>query len=759
MADDKDLYESVRRLLAGGLVPPAEEKFSLEEILSEYEDSLAASEDGGGDAPSAGAEGPAAASSPSGDGAPSVPAAPEGAPKEAPAEERGEDLSLESILASARAERAGAGGGPSFPAAAVGASPRSRSSGPAKTKPGAEKVPPRSAGPAPLSGPSHPEPALGGQPLSAPASPPSQEVDLDQLGKVVGSTVEAVMEESAPPPRPPRRREVKERPRRPAKKETIGPEKPLWDMAEICRRRFRRRSGTLLPGAAVSLIPTVLLALERAGTVVPGWTGDPGAQSALLLACLAASSLLCRHVYVRAAEMLARKRCTSEVLTVLAVLSSSADCVVRLTSDQRTDAMPYAAVACLGLAFAQWGAARESQGMYDTFRTAALDEDPPYLVEETARGACKRRGAVPGFYTAALRDDGATLAQTALLPVVLAASLVFAGLASQSRPEDFFLTLSALLCAGATFSLPLCWGLPFSRLARHLQKTGCAVAGWYGAERICRRRAMVCTDADLFPPGTVRLNGVKVYDRDLQRLDSYAASMVRAAGCGLERIFDDLLRGEMGHYEEVEDFTFYAEGGWSGVIRQETVHMGTESFLRRMGVHLPGGLRLKTGLFLSVDRKLAGVFAIKYTASDNVDFALRLMERSKILPILAVRDPDLDMDLLCQKFHQGLRAEIPDMPTRVALSEAERDRGSPRALIFREGLLPYAETVVGSRFLCRSVRWSTALSCLGSIAGTLLAYYLTSLGQWGLLTPLALELFLLLWTLPVLLISGWASRY
>ncbi|MFR5405361.1 MAG: hypothetical protein ACLTG0_08035 [Oscillibacter sp.] len=93
------------------------------------------------------------------------------------------------------------------------------------------------------------------------------------------------------------------------------------------------------------------------------------------------------------------------------------------------------------------------------------------------------------------------------------------------------------------------------------------MAGWCGAEKISRRRAMILTDGDLFPPGTIQLNGVKVFGEDAVRVSSYAASMARAADCGLQRLFDGLLRSEGGHYEKVDDFSFYEEGGYSATIR------------------------------------------------------------------------------------------------------------------------------------------------------------------------------------------------
>lgn len=594
------------------------------------------------------------------------------------------------------------------------------------------------------------------------------------LEEVVGITVDAVMEEDQEPLLRPRRglfsrRKLEEteelypppEPEPEPEVEPIGPEPDLADAAADYREEYKARKGALTPSLLTALVPTALLGLERYGLTVPYWSGDAKVQSILLLACLAMVALLCRSVVAKGVSMLVRKRCTSELLISVSVLAAAADCAARLLMPERSDAMPYGSVTCLALVFAQWGVSRESRGMYDTFRAAAMDDDPPYLVTDTEKGACKQRGSVPGFYTTAMRDDVAALWQTALLPVVLAASIVFAGLSSlgQERGSDFLLNWSAILAAGATFSLPLCWGLPWSRLARHLQKTGCAVAGWSGAEKISRRRCMILSDADLFPPGTIQLNGVKVYGEELKKAVSYAATMARCAGCGLERLFDGLLRAELGRYEKADDFSFYEEGGYSGTIHGESVLLGTASFMRKMEVRLPGDINLKTGIFLAVDRQLIAVFAVKYNPAENVDFALRMMRRSHIMPILAARDPNITPALLKRKFHKKVKVEYPDLTTRVALSEAEQDRDLPRALLFREGLLPYAETVAGSRRLCKAVRRAAALSVLGSAAGTLLAFYLVFQGAYDLLTPLGLEAFLLLWTLPVLLMSDWTGRY
>lgn len=726
--DEKDRYDG---LTGGTDVPVSDERFSLEEILAEY-----------------------------------------GAGRE--------QRLMEAVEQEARREASPAAPPPEPPARK-----------PAAQKPPVQSPPPKPARQTAAARQAQPAPSPEKQaaPKAGPAQPTPEEL-LEELRRdlppsphpitledVVGSTVDAVMEEDAQEPllRPRRglfsRRRLVETeelyaPPEPEPEEipeidTIGPEPELADVAAGYRAEAKRRRRPLLAAALAALLPVVPLGIEAYGYEIQYWSDSVAVQSGVLLACLFVVSVLARQVFAKAFRLLARRRCTSELLAVISAVVMAADCVARLLLPDRSAAACYAPVGCFALVFAMWGGTRESRGMWDTFRMASTDDEPPYLVTETEKGACKQAGSVPGFYTTALREDTAAIWQTALMPVVLVASIVFAGLSSlgQGRGDDFLLNWSAILGAGTTFALPLCWGMPFSKLAAHFHKAGCAVAGWCGAERISRRRAMILTDGDLFPPGTIQLNGVKVFGEDLSKVYSYAASMTRAADCGLQRLFDGLLRGEGGHYQKVDDFSFYEEGGYSATVRGESVLLGTASFMRKMEVRLPAGINLRTGIFLAMDRQLAAVFAVKYQPSENVDFALRMMRRSRITPILASRDPNITPALLKRKFHKGVKVEYPSLTDRVAYSEAELDRGMPRALLFREGLLPYAEAVVGSRRLCKAVRRATALSVLGSAAGTLLAFYLVFQGAYNLLTPLALLVFLLLWTLPVLILSDWAGRY
>ena len=240
-------------------------------------------------------------------------------------------------------------------------------------------------------------------------------------------------------------------------------------------------------------------------------------------------------------------------------------------------------------------------------------------------------------------------------------------------------------------------------------------------------------------------DGDRVFDRaelftasEVQELEQEIQAFQEETG--MDFVIVTSNESHKGSAQQIAD-AFYEQGGFGCTIHGESVLLGTASFLRKQDVRLPSNINLKTGIFLAIDHQLAAVFAVKYEASENVDYALRTLHRSRITPILAVRDPNITPALLKRKFYKKIKVEYPQLTDRVALSEAEEDRGLPRALLLREGLLPYAEAVVGSRRLRTAVRRATWLSLAGSAAGVLLTAYLVSLGKFDLLTPLSLTVY------------------
>ena len=113
-----------------------------------------------------------------------------------------------------------------------------------------------------------------------------------------------------------------------------------------------------------------------------------------------------------------------------------------------------------------------------------------------------------------------------------------------------------------------------------------------------------------------------------------------------------------------------------------------------------------------------------------------------------------------KRFGVDARPVYPDVSTRLALSNLSgKTVEQANAVLYREGLMPFAEVVIGSRRCCRAVRRSTVLCWLGSLCGLLLGYYLTGVAAYSALSAGFVLLFTLLWLLPAVLLADLTRRY
>ena len=458
-----------------------------------------------------------------------------------------------------------------------------------------------------------------------------------------------------------------------------------------------------------------------------------------------------------------------DTLTALAAFATLADALTMGILAPRDGQLPYCAAVTLAIFCHMRGAFQKRLGQRLACRTAAVAKEP-YLVtldEGKWNGRdtfTKWQGEVVGFGSQIQMRDGAEQIFGVMAPLLLTASFLFAMISSVGvrRPQLILWCLSANLTAAASLSGLLAYGRPFGKLSRHLAKSGAAIAGWPGAAGTRKGSGVVLTDLDFFPPGTVALNGIKVFgDYSVERVIGYTASMIRASGSGLDRIFYDLLRTQGASYREVKDLCCYEGGGLSGTVGRQQVLVGSASFMALMEITLPKGLSVKNAVFCAVDGELAGIFALHYALHPTVAPALDALLKGGLMPVMATRDFNLIPAMLRQRFKlPSDRMEFPPVQRRRELSDEEGEHAPAlTAILCREGLAPFADAVVGASRLRTAVRLSAVLACIGSVVGLLLSFYLTFSAAYAALSPLSLTVFCILWLVPTLLISGWVDRY
>ncbi len=631
---------------------------------------------------------------------------------------------------------------------------------------------------------------------SEPAAPEKNEPEYESpapdrvaLKDIMSQTVDAVLEDeddgviAQPVPLRERfaallerlRRPAAEQRRRPAFQDTEQlfdepeeepePEEPPEPLPEDVLREAKRRCSRLRGGLIWGMLPALALVaaavLQELEKLPSAWLDEALLRCAVLGGGLLLTALACMPVWKQAVSLLREGRAGCELCAAVAVLTQLICCVCGMVTGS-TRATPYAAAGALLILACQWGLYLEASALRNAYHLLVLNGTVPYVASVTAAGVCRQQGTAEGFYRLCSKPDPARRWQNYALPLVLATASVLSGVVcfSGGNMSDFPWVLTALTTAGAGLGIPLSGALPMYYLSRRLSRSGCAAAGYAGAKAVSRPRRLVLTDDDLFPAGTVTLNGYKVFGEERSRAVSYAASVARAAGSSLTPLLERQLTAEGGFHLSVEWVNYCEEGGVEANIRGETVLMGSAYFMKKRKVALPRDMKLSTGVFLAVDGALTAVFAVKYQPSRNAEWALRTLKRFHIVPVLAVRSGNVTPGLIKRKFGVDAKPVYPDVSTRLALAQlAEQQGEQPCVAICREGLMPLVESVAGSRRAVKAVRTATILSYIGAAAGVALAYYLTSVGNFALLTPIAMVLYQVLWLLPTLLLAGLVKHY
>ena len=658
-------------------------------------------------------------------------------------------------------------------------------------QPAPEQEPPQEPQPEPLPTPA-PEPV----PEPEPAPEPEYEStapDRVALKDIMSQTVDAVLEDeddgviAQPVPLSERiasllarlRRQAAGKKRRPAFQDTEQlfdepeedeepePEEPPEPepLPEDVLRDVKRQCGRLRRGLLAGILPALALVvaavLQELEKLPSAWLDEALLRCAVLGGGLLLTALACAAVWRRAVELLRQGQAGCELCAAIAAMTQLLCCVCGMATGS-TRATPYAAAGALLILACQWGLYLEAETRRSAYHLLVLNGAVPYVVSATETGVCRQRGTEEGFYRLMSRPDPARYWQNYAMPLVMAVAAVLSGVVcfSDGNMSDFPWVLTALTTAGAGLSIPLSGVLPMYYLSRRLGRSGCAAAGYAGARAVSRSRRLILTDDDLFPPGTVTLNGYKVFGEERARAVSYAASVAKAAGSSLTPLLERQLTAEGGFHLPVEWLNYCEEGGVEANIRGETVLMGSAYFMKKRRVALPRDMKLSTGVFLAVDGALTAVFAVKYQPSRNAEWALRTLKRFHITPVLAVRSGNVTPGLIKRKFGVDARPVYPDVSTRLALAQLAEQRGEqPYVIVCREGLMPLVESVAGSRRAVKAVRTATILGYIGAAVGVALAYYLTSIGNFALLTPIAMVVYQLLWLLPTLLLAGLVKHY
>jgi len=549
--------------------------------------------------------------------------------------------------------------------------------------------------------------------------------------------------------------------------ETDAFEEPaLKDAASKFAKACNSISLRFTPAAIITLMMVIITFAFEANMIIPFGIGrNHLVATGMLMLCLLIVMILCIELIIRGAMTLIRGVPNAETL----ILFSCAFSIIAAAFSMISGAsamLPYCAVSALSLTLAAYGEKTSLRAITETLKTAASSAEP-YGLQAEYNGDIdksvlkKAYDRTDGFYNNLMHPDIAEATFRFATPILLAAALLLSVFATIAVGESvFFLQiLSALLAAAAPFSALLTFSIPFGAVAKSIRKSGAAIAGWGGADDICFTDGACVTDGDLFPPGTLSLSGLKLYDDESpDKAISFTASLIVASGSGLSDVFYEVLNTQGMDLIKVEDFTCY-EGGIGALIRGERVATGSAAFMNLLGVRVPDDTNMKNAVYTAVNNRLIAMFTVDYLPINSVQGALISIMKWRIKLFLAVRDFNVTPLMLEQKFRLSLDG-IEYIQTKDSYSISDSKSGTQgrmAAVLTREGLGPFAEAVTGGRLLKSAALVATVISVISAAFGVLIMFYMCWTGALGSASPGNLMLFMLSMFAVVLIACGYVK--
>lgn len=322
---------------------------------------------------------------------------------------------------------------------------------------------------------------------------------------------------------------------------------------------------------------------------------------------------------------------------------------------------------------------------------------------------------------------------------------------------------AAAACISAPITNMLCVNSLMARLCTLGRRCGIMLVGNPSVEYFCNANAVMLDVKELFPKGTVILNGIKTFGG--QRIDEAlvdATALMCVVGGPLSDLFEQIIQNRRDILPKAESITYEDERGVVGWVDGRRTLVGNRHLMEMHGItppsrdyenkYLLGGKKV---IYLASQGDLVAMFVVSYTSDKRRALELQRMEENGISLILRTTDPNLTAPFVAECF--GLDPHsvriLPDNLGEVYRKRVETPTERADALFASKG-----RPAAMMRMLTACVReksnvtMAAFLQTVGIILGFVLVTFFVFYSGLAQLTTTALLLYQLFWTAAVLLI-------
>lgn len=360
-------------------------------------------------------------------------------------------------------------------------------------------------------------------------------------------------------------------------------------------------------------------------------------------------------------------------------------------------------------------------------------------------------GAEPDFEAMA-RADRTEEASLWFAPLLIVLMVILALTTAYMKQTWMLLPwyIAALSAVGVSGGLILASAPAARRIGKQLFASGCVLVNGQCARKMSKTGFAILCDSDIYPMGTMKITGMKVVEPfDMPTVVSYAAGVMVFLGGGIGKAFSDFAREQYLFPAKVQQQKFYESGGIVAEVEGHTVLVGTMLFLNRFGIAVTEGRKVRRGVFVAIDNRFAGLFSVHSEPQSQVYHAFTLLQQAGVRPVLDVLNFLTDQDTIEEAFElKHDSTDYPDLNERIYGSEGDFAADEPpMALLARDGMLPFAEALLGARRLSVVTRFNLVLGVASALLGVA-AMYLLIFSDAAAATPVHALIYTALCSIP-----------
>lgn len=348
---------------------------------------------------------------------------------------------------------------------------------------------------------------------------------------------------------------------------------------------------------------------------------------------------------------------------------------------------------------------------------------------------------------------------------VLAGAALFTALIALFSKQGLAMAFTAFagtLCLGGPASATLLAAVPGMLMQKSAARVGAVVPGWSSIEELSGANMIVVGAKDLFPAKSVRLHGIKTFEKERIDLAILYAASVLIAGCDtLRDVFMNILQGKTNILFPVESLENDPGFGFTAWVKDKRVIIGNRAMMEKQGVEIPSldyenryTKGKKQPIYLAVSGRLFGMFLVSYKANEQAAHVLESLNRQGVSVLVKSDDFSLTTSLISQIYglEEGSVKVLSGAERHALAPVTEYQQYSPGCMAHIGSFASFVGGLLAAAGAASAERTSSLVQAAGILVSVVLAVLLAFTGGMAALALPALVLYQAAWAVLTLMI-------